>query len=84
MLWLVWRKPCLEHYQTGTLGSHTLQMQHLQPLTCQLAQLTLLQIHQHLDIWDLMQPVLNGLQAGHLVTTTHGDISIQVAKGVLI
>ena len=32
----------------------------------------------------VVQPILDGLQAGHLITTMHGDVSIQASKGVLI
>ena len=44
----------------------------------------LLQISQHLDVGDAAQLVLDGFQAGHLVTTTHGDVCVQVGKGVLV
>ena len=32
----------------------------------------------------MVQPVLDGLQVGHLVTTMHGDVGVQASKGVLI
>ena len=51
------------------------------PLPGQLTKFTLLQVHQHVDVWDMMQPVLDGLQAGHFVTTTHGDVNIQIGWG---
>ena len=31
-----------------------------------------------------MQPVLDGFQVGHLVTSTHGDVCVQAGKGVLV
>ena len=47
------------------------------PLPGQLTKFPLFQVCQHLDIWDAAQPVLDGLQMGHLVTSTHGDIGVQ-------
>ena len=47
------------------------------PLPGQFSWLALLHIHQHLDIWGLVQFVLNSFQVGYLVNTMHGDICIQ-------
>ena len=46
------------------------------PLPGQLTQFTLIQVRQHLDVWDLVQPVLDDLQMGHLITTTHVDVNV--------
>ena len=54
------------------------------PLPSQLAQVTLLQVFQYLDIWDEVQSVLDSFQVGHLVTTTHSGICIQAAHGILV
>ena len=34
-------------------------------------------VHQYLDVWDMAQPVLDGFQVGHLITTMYGDLCIQ-------
>ena len=54
------------------------------PLPSQLAKLALLQVRQHLNVGDLAQSVLDGFQAGHLVTSPHGDVCVQMGEGVLI
>ena len=41
------------------------------PLPGQLTKFTLVQVLQHLNIWDAVQPVLDSLQMSHLVTTIH-------------
>ena len=48
------------------------------PLHGQPIQISLVQVWQHLNVWDLAQLVLDRLQACHLVATMHSDISIQV------
>ena len=54
------------------------------PLPSQLAKLALLQVRQHLNVGDVAQSLLDSFQAGHLVTSMHGDICVQTGEGVLI
>ena len=37
-----------------------------------------------MDIWDIVQSLLDSFQVGYLVTSSHDDIFVQVTQGVLI